>query len=95
VSHYGINRYLVARFAADGLKGVETLYIEPGSPWENGYAESFNSRFRDELLAREEWENLPEARTYGTRYRLEYNHRRPHSRTPGFNPLPVSQTQLS
>jgi putative transposase len=59
--------------------GVEALYIEPGSPWENGYAESFNSRFRDELLDREEFENLPDARAYGTRYRLEYNHRRPHS----------------
>lgn len=66
--------------------GVETLYIEPGSPWENGYAESFNSRLRDELLDREEFENLCDARAYGTRYRLEYNHRRPHSalgyRTP-------------
>jgi transposase InsO family protein len=66
--------------------GVGTLYIEPGSPWENGYAESFNSRLRDELLAREEWESVCEARAYGTRYRLEYNHRRPHSalgyRTP-------------
>jgi len=66
--------------------GVEALYIEPGSPWENGYAESFNSRFRDELLDREEFENVSDARAYGTRYRLEYNHRRPHSalgyRTP-------------
>jgi putative transposase len=59
--------------------GVEALYIEPGSPWENGYAESFNSRFRDELLDREEFENLPDARAHGMRYRLEYNHRRPHS----------------
>jgi len=58
---------------------VETLYIEPGSPWENGYAESFHSRLRDELLAREEFANLAEARAYGARYRMEYNHRRPHS----------------
>lgn len=42
--------------------GVQTLYIEPGSPWENGYAESFHSRLRDELLAREEFENVAEAR---------------------------------
>jgi putative transposase len=62
-----------------GYAGVQTLYIAPGSPWENGYAESFNSRFRDELLAREEWDALSEARAYGTWYRLEYNHRRPHS----------------
>jgi putative transposase len=59
--------------------GVETLYIEPGSPWENGYAESFHSRFRDEVLSREEFESVAEARASGTRYRLEYNHRRPHS----------------
>jgi len=43
----------------------ETLYIEPGSPSENGYAESFVSRFRDELLAREEFDNLADARAYG------------------------------
>jgi transposase InsO family protein len=60
-------------------EGVEMLYIEPGSPWENGYAESFASRFRDELLAREQLEDLSEARAYGVRYRLDYNHRRPHS----------------
>ena len=58
---------------------VQTLYIEPGSPWENGYAESFGSRLRDELLAREEFANLTEARVYGARYRMEYNHWRPHS----------------
>jgi putative transposase len=59
--------------------GVETLYIEPGSPWENGYAESFHNRLRDELLAREEFANLAEARARSTAWRLEYNHRRPHS----------------
>jgi putative transposase len=68
------------------LASVETLYIEPGSPWENGYAESFHSRLRDELLAREEFADLAEARALGTAWRLEYNHRRPHSslgyRTP-------------
>ncbi len=65
---------------------VKTLYIAPGSPWENGYAESFHSRLRDELLAREEFANLAEARALGTDWRLKYNHRRPHSslgyRTP-------------
>jgi len=59
--------------------GVEVLYIEPGSPWENGYAESFNGRLRDELLNREGFENLSDARARGTQHRLEYNHRRPHS----------------
>ena len=59
--------------------GVEALYIEPGSPWENGYAESFHSRLRDELLNREEFTTLAEARALSTAWRLEYNHRRPHS----------------
>ena len=59
--------------------GVETLYVEPGSPWENGYAESFHSRLRDELTNREEFTNLAEARHLADAWRLEYNHRRPHS----------------
>ena len=45
---------------ADGSAGVQTLYVEQGSPWENGYAESSNSRFRDELMAREGFKNVPE-----------------------------------
>jgi putative transposase len=65
---------------------VDTLYIEPGSPWENGYAESFHSKLRDELLNVEEFETLAMARALGMSWRLEYNHRRPHSslgyRTP-------------
>lgn len=61
------------------LAGVETLYVEPGSPWENGYAESFHSRLRDELTNREEFTNLAEARHLADAWRLDYNHRRPHS----------------
>jgi transposase InsO family protein len=61
------------------LAGVETLYVAPGSPWENGYAESFHSRLRDELTNREEFTNLAEARYMADAWRLEYNHRRPHS----------------
>ena len=59
--------------------GVGTLYIEPGAPWENAYSESFNSRFRDELLDRELFTSLPEAKVLAEDYRLQYNHRRPHS----------------
>jgi transposase InsO family protein len=59
--------------------GVETLYIEPGSPWENGYAESFNSKVRDELLAVEEFASLLEAEVLGRQWRHSYNHERPHS----------------
>ncbi len=59
--------------------GVSTLYIEPGAPWENGCAESFHSRLRDEFLNREEFTSLAEARALAARWREEYNHHRPHS----------------
>ncbi len=59
--------------------GVETLFIAPGSPWENAYCESFNSRFRDELLNRELFTSLAEAGVITEDYRLAYNHQRPHS----------------
>jgi transposase InsO family protein len=58
---------------------IGTLYIEPGSPWQNGYAESFNSRLRDELLSAEIFETLRQAKALAEYWRLEYNHRRPHS----------------
>ena len=60
-------------------RDVQTLYIEPGSPWENGYCESFISRFRDELLNRELFYNLKEAKVVVEDWRLEYNHKRQHS----------------
>jgi len=59
--------------------GAQTLYIEPGSPWENGYNESFNGSLRDELLDGEIFYTLEEARVVIEWYRLEYNHVRPHS----------------
>lgn len=68
------------------LSGVKTLYIEPGSPWENAYSESFNSRFEDELLNRESFSSMTEAKVLVEQYRLAYNSERPHSalgyRTP-------------
>jgi hypothetical protein len=59
--------------------GVGTLYIAPGSPWENAYIESFNSRLRDELLNAEVFGNLREAKVLVEDYRRRYNHHRPHS----------------
>ena len=59
--------------------GVKTAYIEPGSPWENGYIESFNGKLRDELLNREIFDTLLEAKILVERWRREYNHIRPHS----------------
>lgn len=59
--------------------GLEMLYISPGSPWENGFAESFFSRLRDELLNVEEFANLAEARWHAQRRLHEHNEERPHS----------------
>ena len=58
---------------------VKTLFIEPGSPWENGYIESFNGKLRDELLNREIFTTLIEAKILIEQWRWEYNHVRPHS----------------
>jgi putative transposase len=59
--------------------GVKTLFIEPGSPWENGYIESFNGKLRDELLNREIFTTLEEAKVLIEQWRREYNQVRPHS----------------
>ena len=61
-----------------GRVGVSTLYIEPGSPWENGFAEGFHSRFRDECLAQEIFDGLHDARAITAASQEDYNHRRPH-----------------
>jgi len=73
--------------------GVTTLYIEPGSPWENGYIESFNGKLRDELLNREVFDTLLEAKVLVERWRREYNHIRPHS-SLGYRP-PAPETILA
>ena len=65
--------------------GVQTLYIEPGSPWENGYIESFNGKLRDELLNGEIFTSLQEARILIEAWRREYNGVRPHS-SLGYRP---------
>lgn len=65
--------------------GVNTLFIEPGSPWENGYIESFNGKFRDELLNREIFTTLLEAKVLIENWRKEYNEIRPHS-SLGYRP---------
>jgi len=65
--------------------GVKTLFIEPGSPWENGYIESFNGKLRDELLNREIFTTLLEAKILIEEWRKEYNQIRPHS-SLGYRP---------
>ncbi len=62
-----------------GRLGAKTLFIQPGSPWENGYIESFNGKMRDELLNRELFDTLLEAQVLTERWRQEYNELRPHS----------------
>ncbi len=70
-----------AHAVRDWLKrvGVKTLYITPGSPWENGYIESFNGKLADELLEREVFDTLQEAKVLIERWRVHYNTVRPHS----------------
>lgn len=75
--------------------GVKTLYIEPGSPWENAYSESFNSRFRDELLNREIFTSLFEAQVLAEAYRLEHTHERPHSSLGYRTPAEFAAEQLA
>jgi len=65
--------------------GVKTLYIKPGSPWENGYIESFNGKLRDELLNLEVFDTVLEARVLCERWRRHYNAVRPHS-SLGYRP---------
>ena len=81
-----------SKFIRDWLKKieVETLFITPGSPWENGYNESFNGTLRDEVLDREEFYTLHEAQVLIERWRNEYNTIRPHS-SLGYRP-PVPRT---
>jgi putative transposase len=85
-----------------GKLGTGTLYIEPGSPWENGCCESFNGRLRDECLNGEVFYSLEEAQVVIEQWRVEHNTRRPHSAlgyrppvlaaySPLITPGPVSQ----
>ena len=72
-------------FCAKAVRGwlkrlqVKTLFIEPGSPWENGYVESFNGKLRDELLNTEIFYTLLKAKTLTENWRQHYNKIRPHS----------------
>ena len=73
-----------------GSLKIKPLFIEPGSPWENGYIESFNGKLRDELLERELLDTLWEAKVLVESWRREYNQVRPHS-SLGYRP-PAPET---
>lgn len=75
--------------------GVITTYIEPGSPWENGFCESFNSRMRDEFLNGELFGNMYEAQVLTARWVRYYNEVRPHSSLGGRPPAPQSVVPLT
>ena len=76
-----------------GRVGARTLYIEPGSPWENGYVESFNGKFRDEFLDREIFYTLKEVQVLVEQWRQTYNRIRPHSAL-GYRP-PAPEATLA
>ena len=90
-----------AEFTAKSIRkrlkktGVKTLYIEPGSPWENGYIESFNGKLRDELLNGEIFDTLLEAQVLTERWRVEYNTIRPHSSLNFQPPAPEARELYS
>ena len=83
---------MVAKVLRQWLKGLgsKSLYIEPGSPWENGYCESFNGKLRDELLNGEIFYTLKEAQAVIEKWRVHYNTRRPHSALGYRPPAPLS-----
>ena len=72
--------------------GVKTLFIEPGSPWENGYIESFNGKLRDEFLNREVFTTLTEAKVLIADWKRYYNQIRPHSALGYKPPAPETKT---
>jgi putative transposase len=84
-----------------GVRGITTLYMEPGSPWQNAKAESFNGRLRDECLNMEWFRNLREAQVVVESWRRFYNKERPHSSLSYKTPVEFrheyerEQTQLS
>ena len=74
--------------------GITTMFIEPGSPWENGYCESFNARMRNEFLNREQFDNMYEAQVLTRRWIKEYTTLRPHSSLGYKPPAPESFTPV-
>jgi putative transposase len=83
---------MIAKVLREWLSGLGTksLYIEPGSPWENGYCESFNGKLRDECLNGEIFYSLKEAQTVIESWRVHYNTKRPHSALGYRPPAPLT-----
>jgi transposase InsO family protein len=85
----------IARALREHLKarGINTAYIEPGAPWQNGFAESFNSQVKDELIKPEIFRSLTKARVLGRQWKQEYNTRRPHSALKYLTPEAFAATR--
>lgn len=77
------------------FSGTDTAFIEPGSPWQNGWCESFNGRFRDELLSTEQFDTLLEAKVLAEDWRIEYNTYRPHGSLGGLAPTAFYQKWIN
>ncbi len=77
------------------FSAVETAFIEPGAPWQNGYCESFNGRFRDELLTCEQFDTLLEAQVLAEDWRIEYSTIRPHGSLGGLTPTAYHQQWIN
>ena len=105
IARYGAPEHLrsdngpefIATCMQDWLKAqeIKTLYITPGSPWENGHIESFHDKLRDECLNRELFGNLREVRVILESWRVEYNERRPHSALGYRTPNEYAGTQMN
>ena len=101
IEEYGVPEYIRSdngpEFIEKNLRewlsseGIKTLYIEPGSPWQNGYIESFHARFREECLNREQLWTLTEARVVIGDWRWKYNNIRPHRSLGYISPIKFAQ----
>ena len=88
---------LTAHALADWCRysGVDPAFIDPGSPWQNGTCESFNGRFRDELLVCEQFNTLLEVQVLAEDWRIEYNTYRPHGSLGGLTPETFHQQWIN
>lgn len=101
IEEYGVPQYIRSdngsEFIEKNLRewlsseGIKTLYIEPGSLWQNGYIESFHARFREECLNREQLWTLTEARVVIGDWRWKYNYIRPHRSLGYISPIKFAQ----
>ena len=87
----------IAHAVADWCRfnGVDTVFIDPGSPWQNAWIESFNGRLRDELLNGWHFDNLLEAQVLIEDWRIDYNTNRPHSAHGDLTPTEFAQAWIT